>query len=393
MSRSRSVIGKLSTLFAALAVLTMSFAPGIASNAAAEWSAPRTVYFQETGQSLDGVFLDAWRGNNGWANYGLPVTPEITLDNGHVVQYLQFARFEYWPEQDANGNYFVLGKVGQDLKPSVLQRSMIATTSSPGDIATVTGQMKAWLPVPADSPVATNPDHTYVDATNHTVFGGFRDFWLSTGDVNFLGNPLSQEYTIGDATYQVFEYGQLKWTVEQGTHLAPVGEMLASKYNIDTTAQAQGDIPTYDETLFIEPTPEPTEVAAATTEFVPGGGEVWVDVNLSTQYMTIYQGNNVLLELYVSTGTPGWETPTGTFYINRMLVSDTMVGAVAGESWYVPDVPHAMYFTDQGHAIHGTYWHNNFGVPMSHGCVNMPEWAAEYLYSIAYVGLRIEIHY
>ncbi len=391
MSRFRSVIGKLGMLFAALAVVLMSFAPGIAGNAAAEWSAPRTVYFQETGHSLDGVFLDAWRGNNGWANYGLPITPEITLENGHVVQYLQFARFEYWPEADANGNYFVLGKVGQDLKPNVLQRSMIATTSSPGDIATVTEQMKAWLPVPADSAVATNPDHTYVEATSHTVFGGFRDFWLSTGDVNYLGNPLTQEYTIGDATYQVFEYGQLKWTPELGTHMVPVGEMLASKYNLDTSAQAQGDIPTYDEALFIAPTPEPTEVASAS--YVPGGGEVWVDINLSAQYMTVYQGSNVLLELYISSGTPGWETPTGTFYINRMYLSDTMVGAVAGESWYVPDVPHAMYFTDQGHAIHGTYWHNNFGVPMSHGCINMPEWAAAYLYSIASVGMRIEIHY
>ena len=308
-----------------------------------------------------------------------------------MVQYLQYARFEYWPEGDAFGNRFVLGKVGQDLKPSVLQRSMIASNTNPGSITTVTAQMKAWLPVQENSDLAKNPDHTYVKATEHTVFGGFRDFWWATGDANYLGNPLSQEYTIGDTTYQVFEYGQLRLNAENGVHMAPVGSILADKYNLDTAAVGQGDIPTYDELLFIEPEPEPTGPTYG--EFVPGGGEVWVDINLSSQYMTIYQADNVLLELYVSTGTAGWETPTGTFYINRMYEKDTMVGAVAGESWYVPDVPHAMYFTNEGHAIHGTYWHNNFGTPMSHGCVNMPEWAAEYLYNIAHVGLRLEIHY
>lgn len=386
MSVSGSVIGRFGMVAAALAVVIMSFAPGFAVNASAEWSAPRTVYFEETGHSLDQLFLDHWRNNNGAANYGLPITEEIELDNGHIVQYLQYARFEYWPEGDANGNYFVLGKVGEDLRPNVLQRSMIASTQTPGDLTSVTDLMKAWLPVAPNSALALDPDVTYVEATGHTVFGGFRDFWWSTGDVNFLGNPLSQEYTIGNTTYQVFEYGQLKWTAEGGVQMVPVGNVLADKYNISTEAMAQGDIPTYDESLFVKPGP-------TYGEYVPGGGEVWVDINLSYQYMTIYQGNNILLELYVSTGKDNWETPTGTFHVNRMIVLHDMTGATAGESWFVPDVPWSMYFTNNGHAIHGTYWHNSYGTRLSHGCVNMPIWAAEYLYSIAYIGMRIEIHY
>lgn len=390
MSVSGSFLGRFGTLFAALAMVLMSVAPGLATTAAAEeWSAPRTVYFQETGHSLDQMFLDAWRSNNGWNTYGLPITPEITLDNGHVVQYLQYARFEYWPEGDANGNNFVLGRVGQDLKPSVLQRSMIASNTNPGSITTVTEQMKAWLPVSANSDLAKNPDHTYVEATDHTVFGGFRDFWWATGDVNYLGNPLSQEYTIGDATYQVFEYGQLKWTAENGVHMVPVGSILADKYNLDTAAIGQGTIPTYDEALFIPPPPPGPTYG----EYVPGGGEVWVDINLSYEYMTVYQGDNILRELYISSGRTGFETPPGTFYVNRMLESQTMEGVIGGESYHVPDVPWVMYFTNEGHAIHGTYWHSNFGTPMSHGCINMPMDAAEYLYSIAFIGMRVEIHF
>jgi lipoprotein-anchoring transpeptidase ErfK/SrfK len=76
-----------------------------------------------------------------------------------------------------------------------------------------------------------------------------------------------------------------------------------------------------------------------------------------------------------------------------MYEEDDMEGAIAGENWFVPDVPDVLYFTNQGHAIHGTYWHNNFGAVMSHGCVNLPMDVADWLYSYASLGMRIEIHY
>lgn len=386
MSATGSVFGRLGMILAAFAIVITSFAPVFTMNASASWSAPRTVYFEQTGHTLDQVFLDEWRNNNGAANYGLPITEEIVQENGVTVQYLQYARFEYWPNGDANGNHFVLGKVGEDLRPSMLQRSMIASTQNPGDVTGVTDLVKAWLPVAPDSPHAQDPDVTYVEATGHTVHGGFRDFWWQTGDVNYLGNPISQEYTINNTKYQVFEYGQLSWTADNGVNMVAVGNVLAEKFDINTQATAQGDIPTYDESLFVKPGP-------TYGEYVAGGGEVWVDVNLSYQYMTIYQGNNILLELYISSGKNGWETPTGTYYVNQMIVSHDMQGSSGGETWYVPNVPHSLYFTNYGHAIHGTYWHNSFGTRLSHGCVNMPEWAAAYLFSIAYVGMRVEIHY
>lgn len=386
MAVSRLLRAKLSGVLAIIALVAMTFAPALATNAAAEWSAPRTVYFEETGHSLDQLFLDFWRENGGHTNYGLPISPEITLDNGHIVQYLQYARFEYWPEGDANGTQFVLGKVGEDLRPSILQRSLIASTSVPEGFASVTTPMKAWLPVSADSAAALDPNATYIAETGHTVFGGFRDFWWSTGDVNYLGNPLSQEYTVGDATYQTFEYGQLKWTAADGVYMVPVGNVLAQKFGVSTEQTAQGDIPTYDESLFVKPGP-------TYGDYDPNGGQVWVDIDLTYQYMTIYQDDAVILELYISSGKAGFETPTGTYYVNTMLEADDMEGVLGGEYYNVPSVPDVLYFTNVGHAIHGTYWHNNFGTPMSHGCINMPEWAADFLYSIAYIGMPVVIHY
>ncbi len=123
-------------------------------------------------------------------------------------------------------------------------------------------------------------------------------------------------------------------------------------------------------------------------------GERWIDINLSTQYLRAYQGNTVVNEYYISSGRyPNFETPTGTFYINSKYLSQTMAGCLQGECYNVPNVPHVMYFTNVGHAFHGTYWHTNFGQRMSHGCINEPLAQAEWLYNWASIGTRVVIHY
>ncbi|HEU5434565.1 MAG TPA: L,D-transpeptidase [Thermomicrobiales bacterium] len=114
-------------------------------------------------------------------------------------------------------------------------------------------------------------------------------------------------------------------------------------------------------------------------------------VSLSRQTMWVYKGDDIVLTSLVSTGRAGFETPTGTFQILTKLPSQTMEGVIGGEYYNVPDVPNVMYFTNEGHALHGTYWHNNFGHPMSHGCVNLPMDVAAWLYNWAPVGTPVYI--
>jgi len=133
--------------------------------------------------------------------------------------------------------------------------------------------------------------------------------------------------------------------------------------------------------------------AAYLTGISAATGELWVDVNLSTQYMIVYRGSTRVLGTYVSTGRPGFDTPTGTYRVNTKLPSQTMSGVLGGEYYNVPNVPWVMYFTDRGHAIHGTYWHSNFGYTMSHGCINLPLDVAAWLYAQAPIGMRVVIHY
>jgi lipoprotein-anchoring transpeptidase ErfK/SrfK len=101
-----------------------------------------------------------------------------------------------------------------------------------------------------------------------------------------------------------------------------------------------------------------------------------------------YSGNTVLRTMVVSTGIARYPTPTGRFRIYSKYPSITM----SGPGYYLPGVPHSMFFY-RGYAIHGTYWHNNFGTPMSHGCINLTRSDAAWLYSWAPIGTLVVIHW
>jgi len=107
-----------------------------------------------------------------------------------------------------------------------------------------------------------------------------------------------------------------------------------------------------------------------------GGGERWIDVNLTTQRLVAYEGERAVYSAIVSTGTAERPTVTGRYRIQRKYRYKDM--SYPGY-YYLPDVPYVMYFYS-GYAIHGTYWHNNFGTPMSFGCVNLTISDAQWLF-------------
>lgn len=122
-------------------------------------------------------------------------------------------------------------------------------------------------------------------------------------------------------------------------------------------------------------------------------GEKWIEVNLSTQTLIVWRGSTKISSSLVSTGKPGFDTPTGTFRIQAKYVSVTMAACVNGECWDTPGVPWDMLFRSGGFYIHGAYWHHDFGKVRSHGCVNLPVPYAEWLYGWTPIGTRVWIHY
>ena len=114
----------------------------------------------------------------------------------------------------------------------------------------------------------------------------------------------------------------------------------------------------------------------------------WIDVNLSEQRLYAYDGDTLVSSFLVSTGTSAHPTVTGTYAVYVKYVYTDM----RGPGYYLPDVPYTMYFY-QGYGIHGTYWHDNFGTPMSHGCVNMRTSEAEWVFNFSKVGTPVIVHY
>ena len=106
----------------------------------------------------------------------------------------------------------------------------------------------------------------------------------------------------------------------------------------------------------------------------------WIEIDLSDQKLYAHNGDKIDYEFLVSTGL--WApTPTGEFRIWSKLKYTRMVGGNKEKHTYynLPNVPFTQYFY-QGFALHGAYWHNNFGHPMSHGCVNISVANAEKLF-------------
>lgn len=109
-------------------------------------------------------------------------------------------------------------------------------------------------------------------------------------------------------------------------------------------------------------------------------------VDLGSQTLYAYEDQKLVFSFPVSTGKWG-PTPTGDFKIWIKLRYTRMTGGEGADFYDLPNVPYVMFFSNnevaasRGYSLHGAYWHNNFGHPMSHGCVNIkPENAEKIFY-------------
>jgi len=106
-------------------------------------------------------------------------------------------------------------------------------------------------------------------------------------------------------------------------------------------------------------------------------GEKWIDVNVTKQTLVLFEGIKAVYATLVSTGEAGLKdaenstaTQRGIFRIHTKYVTATMDSDEVGEEFELRDVPYVQYF-EKGYALHGAYWHDRFGVPKSHGCINL----------------------
>lgn len=182
--------------------------------------------------------------------------------------------------------------------------------------------------------------------------------------------------------------------------------MLGNQSRADKVRLALGvitDTPTVTPTYTITPTPTETPTSTPTLTLTPSPTlsptptftpsptstpkwvtktflplpleEKWIEVNLTDQSLRAYEGTTVVFETTISSGKAHTPTLEGKFRIMRKFESQLM----SGPGYYLPGVPWVMYFYG-GYALHGAYWHDKWGTPTSHGCVNLRIEDAKWIY-------------
>lgn len=354
------------------------------TRAAQPWSPPTRVWVQASGHTVDGLFLDNWRAHQ--ALFGLPITEEfeqrVALSDGkpaqRVVQYFENLAIVYVPDeprQDWLVQALPLGREALATDAAKLRRMNLPGKGSCSDLG-------------ADQCLSFT-------GSKHTVRFGFKAFWEAHDGPRLIGLPLTEEFIDRDGwTTQYFEHAVLRWKKDKPVTASAIGRESAKRLKLRTAPVPQPvGIPAYDEALFSPP----LGVGGYNLGLGPGpqqGGYKEIVVSIGAQAMWAYENGQLVAASLVSTGVgnvPETVTPTGYFQIWLKYDSQTMEGTISDEYYRVEDVPWVMYFDYAGNALHGTYWHNNFGIPMSHGCVNLPMDVAKFLYDWAPEGTLVSI--
>jgi hypothetical protein len=362
------------------------------------------VYIDETGHTLGDVFLDYWRATGGEAMFGLPISEPFAAPDGYYSQVFERGVLQYLPLKVWTVEPFV--------RPMPAGRLLLGQRASgigghAGGKRLASGNRAPEMrPLAADDPAvqaALANGGIYDAVTGHTVSGAFLDWYQRHEGDFYLGSPLTEVVTEDGLPAQWFEGGLLLETAD-GVQLAPLGERLAAKLGVSTERVPGGGIPSYDEDLFLTlPNPAPVESPSKQ-------GPRRIEVSIAEQTLRAYEGETLVLQTFISTGLPPNDTETGRFRIRYKVPLEDMRGAtdaagnvvwVVGDGGEAPagsipygvsDVPHVMYVNLDAEALHGAYWHSNFGQRMSHGCINLPLEVAQFLYGWAPLGTPVTVY-
>ena len=275
--------------------------------------APPVVYVPETGHHMLGVFARFWHNTGGSRIVGYPIT-ETLIEDGLRTQYFENFKLQYAPSEAGNGGIRVV-PIGRQFAPASL---------------TAIQQPQPLWPAFA----------SFYDANHGAVL---------------LGLSLGQPVRANRRWIQWFENGRLE---ARGTPEA-VYAVQATAVGVEAAGDSGADTRSVS--------PEPGALGSNPRNFTR-----WFEADLSTQTLLFWEAGSVVHETRISSGRIR-PTPIGQWTIYRRVENERMVGGEPGTAGYydLDNVLYTQYFTEWFDALHYAYWHNNFGQPMSHGCINM----------------------
>ncbi len=238
----------------------------------------------------------------------------------------------------------------------------------------------------------------------NTIYAG-QELQIWTADASA---PLPEEATAeapaaepsSDTILPTPEPVEITHIVQRGEHLSQI----ARTYGVPWTSIAEANGITNPNTIYAGMSltipgtaapqqPSVTNSVPTIAQSLDDPGAHWgvgreLVVDLSTQMAYAYEDGELKYSALVSTGLPATPTVQGEYAIWHKTPAQTM----SGPGYWLPNVQWVMYFY-QGYGFHGTYWHSNFGQPMSHGCVNMTNEDALWFYNFASLGTPVYVQY
>lgn len=414
-SLTRSLLAVLLAAIIATPAAMMSSTPRVASAAktAAELGIPESnmppelgasgieAYVPETGHSVTGYMQDYWRANGGASVYGNPISQPFGASNQLYSQAFERGVFQYsevWLYSD---------DAAVRLAPIVIEDYALDRSERRSDgRRNGADRRTAHFPASINSVRAEqvyNEGGSISPFTGYSISGPYAAWYEAHEGWFYLGAPMSEPMRMRGVEGQVYQNGILL-NQDGVLNLAPLPREHPERYGIDTTPIEQGMMPVYSEGMFYT-TYNPFSVDPTTLT-----GPKRIEVDRDTQTMRAYQGDVLVLESPVSTGLKPNYTEIGLFHVRIKYESQSMegftdssgevvsVGTDAtqeagedGERYSVDDVPHVMYINYEAEALHGAYWHDNFGEPMSHGCINQPLDVAKFMYEFSPLGTPVTV--
>lgn len=324
-----------------------------------------SVFFEETGHTLEGNLLKFWRTHKGDEILGKPIT-EVIEEDGKRSQYFENSKLVFDKNGCVDGNQISVESLGKEVFKDETTSSSARTEK--------------------DSKYSR-----YFPESGHTVKGKLKKYWEKNGGFEIFGYPQSEEFIKDGVTYQLFEKARLEYYPEVEPEfyrkytasekiillypgeikLAPLGKMEAERKGIKTSSIARAEgIPVYSSNLWGKR----------------------IEVDKTNQRLKLYEGETVVLEAKTSTGLwGGLETPTGDAFDVMEKRREMRMKGPGYDLW---PVPWNLYFSSMknGYFIHGAYWHDDFGMRKSHGCVNLEMDDAKRVYDWANLGTPITIY-
>ncbi len=250
--------------------------------------------------------------------------------------------------------------------------------AAPASAQTTVGGATTVVVAPGDTLISIALEHST------TVSALVRSNGLDSADLIFVG----QELVVPGATTSP----GVSSSPEGGSHVVLPGETLygiASRYQTSVTELARvNDLWSPDYIYVGQKLVIPGSTSYPSTGLVGGTIGRSILVDLSSQQLHALENGNVVRSFTVSTGKPSTPTPTGSFAIYSRYPMQRMVGV----DYDLPNVTYVQYF-EGPYSFHGTYWHSDFGTPVSHGCINLQPADAEWLWSWTGIGTPVVVRW